>query len=286
MKGLCFSGGGIKIAAHIGALKAFEEENIKFDCVSGASSGSIVAVMYAIGYNSDEMWKYYNKIAPKIKYFEWKNILKLLYGLIFQKKIIINGLNSGKAIEKYMREMCNRKKIYNISQIKMPVNISMVDAEDGTTYIATSVEKRLETFDDVKYITDIPVCKAIRASCGFPIIFTPYEYNNMKLIDGGVRENLPWKSLKEIGADEIIAICFETTSSKGCCDNMIDVAVRALELQERELANYEKEGIENLITINMEKVSLLDYQSSEKMYKCGYEQAKKQISLYKHNKIG
>ena len=45
MKGLCFSGGGIKAASHIGALKAFEEERIRFDCVSGASSGSIIATM-------------------------------------------------------------------------------------------------------------------------------------------------------------------------------------------------------------------------------------------------
>ena len=36
MKGLCLAGGGVKAAAHIGALKAFEEEKIKFDCVSGA----------------------------------------------------------------------------------------------------------------------------------------------------------------------------------------------------------------------------------------------------------
>ena len=43
MRGLCFSGGGIKVASHIGALKALEEKNIKFDCVSGASSGRIIA---------------------------------------------------------------------------------------------------------------------------------------------------------------------------------------------------------------------------------------------------
>lgn len=86
MKGLCLAGGGIKAAAHIGALKAFEEEKIKFDCVSGASSGSIIATMYALGYNSDEMWKMFKKLAPKIKYYEWKNIFKLIYGLITQKK--------------------------------------------------------------------------------------------------------------------------------------------------------------------------------------------------------
>ena len=67
MKGLCLAGGGVKAAAHIGALKAFEEENIKFDCVSGASSGSIVATMYALGYTSDEMWKMFQKYSKKIK---------------------------------------------------------------------------------------------------------------------------------------------------------------------------------------------------------------------------
>ena len=67
MRGLCLIGGGIKAAAHIGALKAFEEANIKFDCVSGASSGSIIATMYALGYNSDEMWNMFKRYCKKIK---------------------------------------------------------------------------------------------------------------------------------------------------------------------------------------------------------------------------
>ena len=105
MKGLCLAGGGIKAAAHIGALKAFEEENIKFDSVSGASSGSIIATMYALGYNSDEMWKMFQKYVKKIKYVEWKNIIEMVVGLLFTGKIIINGLNSGKVIEKIIKEI-------------------------------------------------------------------------------------------------------------------------------------------------------------------------------------
>ena len=83
MRGLCFCGGGIKAASHIGALKALEEKNIKFDCVSGASSGSIIATLYALGYNSDEMWKMFQKYYKKIKYAEWKQIFKLIFGLLF-----------------------------------------------------------------------------------------------------------------------------------------------------------------------------------------------------------
>ena len=36
--GICFAGGGVKGAAHIGAIKALEEANIKFDYVGGTSS--------------------------------------------------------------------------------------------------------------------------------------------------------------------------------------------------------------------------------------------------------
>ena len=33
--GLVLSGGGVKGAAHIGVLKALEEENININCISG-----------------------------------------------------------------------------------------------------------------------------------------------------------------------------------------------------------------------------------------------------------
>ena len=45
--GICLAGGGIKGAAHIGVLKALNEKKIKVDMISGASSGSIVATLYA-----------------------------------------------------------------------------------------------------------------------------------------------------------------------------------------------------------------------------------------------
>lgn len=278
MRGLCLSGGGIKAAAHIGALKAFEEENIKFDCVSGASSGSIIATMYALGYSSDEMWRMFQKLAPKIKYYQWKNIFKLILGLIFKHQIIIDGLNSGKVIEKIISNICSEQKIYNMNQIKMPLLISMVDSQTGTVYIASSKETRVQLLDNTEFITDVPISTAVRASCSFPVVFSPCIYQDLQLIDGGTRENLPWKGLKKIGADEVFGISFNTIfEKKDCCQNLIDVAERAMELQGRELSSYEKAGIDKLITINMKKVSLLDSSKMEELYKLGYEQTKKQI---------
>ena len=282
MRGLSLSGGGIKAAAHIGALKAFEEEKIKFDCVSGASSGSIIATMYALGYSSDEMWKLFKKYYKKIKYVEWKQVIKMIFGLIFTRRLKIDGLNSGKVIEKIINEICKKSYVENINEIKMPLMISMVDLQKGTVYIASSQEKRKVLQDNTKYISDIPIATAVRASCSFPVVFSPCKFDGLQLIDGGTRENLPWKGLKEYGADEVYGIAFDTILEKNqCCKNMIEVAARAMELQGRELANYEKEGIDHLITICLKKVALLDSSQIDELYKMGYEETKKQLNLLK-----
>ena len=53
--GIAFGSGGAKGVAHLGALKAFEEEGISFDIIAGTSIGSIVGALYAKGYSSDDM---------------------------------------------------------------------------------------------------------------------------------------------------------------------------------------------------------------------------------------
>ena len=278
MKGLCLSGGGIKAAAHIGALKALEEKNIKFDCVSGTSSGSIIATMYALGYKSDEMYEMFKKYSKKIKYVELKNILKLIYGIIFKGRIIVEGLNSGKVIERIVDDICKQKGITNINEIKIPLLIPMVDIVTGEVLVATSKEARIKNSDMVTYVSDMPIGKAVRASCSFPVVFSPCEYNGKQLIDGGTRENLPWKELKAIGAEEVIGINFETILEKDdYYESFIDIATRSIDLVCHELFIYEKAGIDTLVDIPVKKISLLDDSKSEELYVIGYNAMKKYL---------
>ena len=53
--GLVMSGGGAKGAAHIGVIKALEENNIPIDYVAGTSIGAIIGSLYAMGYTPEEM---------------------------------------------------------------------------------------------------------------------------------------------------------------------------------------------------------------------------------------
>ena len=103
--GLALSGGGVKGSAHIGALKALEEEKVKIDYVGGTSSGSIVATLYAAGYKPEEIYNIFKKYCKNIKYVEMKNIFKLFFGIIFKGTIIIDGLNSGKSINKLINKL-------------------------------------------------------------------------------------------------------------------------------------------------------------------------------------
>ena len=56
--GIAFGGGGTRGLAHIGVLKAFEENGIEFDEVAGTSAGSIIGALYAYGLNSQEIYNF------------------------------------------------------------------------------------------------------------------------------------------------------------------------------------------------------------------------------------
>ena len=276
--GLCLAGGGIKGAAHIGAIKAIEEEKIKFDYVGGTSSGSIIACLYACGFKADEMYEIFKKYCKKIKYVDGINIIKLIIGLIFTGKIVINGLNSGKQIEKLINKVCNKKGIYNISDIKMPLVIPSVDLCTGRLISFTSCEFRNTYSDDIIFQNDVNIGTAVRASCSYPVVFSPCDYQNIKLIDGGIRENVPWKELRVLKADKVLNIIFEDDiNNDNCNKNIIEVAGRSINLLCRELSNYEMDGSDYTIKIKREKVGLLDTSRIDELYEIGYKATKKEL---------
>jgi NTE family protein len=271
---LCLAGGGIKGVAHIGVLKVLEEENIEIEYIGGTSSGSIVSSLYAAGFSADEIYYIFKKYCKKIKYANLKNILKLIYGLIIERKIIIDGLNSGKEIEKLINKESNKKGVYNISDIKKPLVIPSVNMNTGEVICFTSCSKRVEYSDKIKFVDDISIGKAVRASCSYPVVFSPCEYRDMELIDGGIRENVPWKELELLGAKNIVNVIFESDKKDNCCDNLIEVAGRSIDLLCRELSNYEMQGTYKILKIKTEKTGLLDISKLENLYYLGYKQAK------------
>ena len=281
--GICFSGGGIKGAAHIGAIKALEEENLKFDYISGTSSGSIIATLYAAGYSSDEMLKFFKKYAKKIKYVDPKNILILLINLFIKRKIVIKGFNEGTIIEKLLNKELNKKNIKNISDIKKELLIPSIDINTGEINVFISKENRAKYLDNIIYINNVNIGKAVRASCSYPVVFSPCKIDGKQLVDGGLRENVPWKLTKEKGADKVLSIIFdEEKNKKNYCKNILEVASNSLGILCHEISNYDLEGADYLLKIKTEKVQLLDYKKIDELYLKGYEQTKQKIKEIKN----
>jgi NTE family protein len=279
--GLSLSGGGIKGAAHIGAIKALEEENIKFDFISGTSSGSIVATLYACGYTTNEIYNIFNKYAKELKYMDVESIINILKKTLTGKIFNIDGLNSGNKIRKVINQICLEKGISNINQIRMPLLIPAVNICNEEVYVFSNNIRQNKT-DDVKYINDVNIGIAVQASCSYPGVFSPCKYEDKLLVDGGIAENLPWRETKRAGADKVLSIVFTDKKPKNCCQNIYEVVNKSFSILCHELAKYEWDGTDYLLKIETEKIGLLDNKKIKELYDEGYIQTKKNIKNIKN----
>ena len=96
-------------------------------------------------------------------------------------------------------------------------------------------------------------------------------------MDGGIRENIPWKQLKEIGVDKVISVIFSKKIKNKKEKNIIDVIDGSLDILCHELSIYELNGVDSLINISTEDISLLDVKKIEELYNIGYVTTKEYI---------
>jgi len=169
--GLALGGGAAKGIAYIGVLKVLERNKIPIDYISGTSIGSVIGGLYASGYSAKEL----EKIAIEM---DWKSL--------FDFSQLERGLISGKGIEKKIRELLKNKQF---KDLKIKFIATSVDIKTGREYFFNKGD----------------VTKAIRASIAIPGLFAPVHLHNMILVDGGVIDPVPVKSLKG-KCDKIIAV--------------------------------------------------------------------------------
>lgn len=283
--GLCLSGGGIKGVAHIGAIKALKEANIHFDYISGTSSGSIIATLYACGYTTDEMYVAFKKYAKKIGYWDFQNIWNVGKNFVKTGRIKLTGFNSGKSIYDFAHKLCGQKGISNIHQIERTLLIPTVNVYTEELYVFHSGSP-LKNEPNIKYINNVDIGTAVQASCSYPGIFCPCEYKNTLLIDGGVAENLPWRETKRIGADKVLSIVFVNQSPKRCCEHVVQVLDQSFSILCHELARYEWDGTDCLLKIEHDNVGLLDWRKVDELYEQGYLQTKQKLKKFMPQLLG
>ena len=275
--GVALSGGGAKGIAHAGVLKALQDSNIEISAIGGTSSGAFIACMYALGYSPEEMYEIFKIYSKEMVEEEKKGKIGKI-NKIFNFKS--TGFRKGENIEKIFNRLSEQKGIKNISQIQtLPISIPAVDIKDGKEYIFTNnISSDAKVYK--KYITDIPIGKALRASSSFPALFCPCDFKEHKFLDGGALNNIPVLEVKRQGVDKVLAINFKADDITNS-SNYMDIAMRTIDLMGNKISEKNLKMSDYVITLELEKTGLLEINKLEKFYEQGYYQTINKINEIK-----
>ncbi|MGV3687191.1 MAG: patatin-like phospholipase family protein [Daejeonella sp.] len=198
--GLVFSGGGAKGLAHIGVLKALEENNIPVDYVVGTSMGGIVGGMYASGYSPAEI----EHIALSSDFQDWVNgSFKNNYRYFFNKKPENPSFLTAKLQVDTGFNFKLRSNLIN----DVPLNYALLELFGQASVNAKDDFNNLLVpfrciVADVLSQEMIPVSKgnlpeAIRGTFAVPLVYRPVKVNDKYVFDGGLYNNFPVDVLKD-----------------------------------------------------------------------------------------
>ena len=263
--GLALSGGGIRGIAHAGVLKALEDNNIKVDIIGGTSSGGLIASLYAMGYSPMYIFFLFKKYADEIINISSAPIIAGISNFMNKKKSRFIGFKSGLSLEKSYNDLAIRKGINSISDVKMPLVIPAVDISDSREYVFTNYIPPNKD-DKVKYIDDISIGKAVRASSSFPAIFCPCNFKTHKFLDGGVLDNIPVSEVKKQGATKVIAVNFKADDIDED-SNVMDITMRTIDIMGNKISEESLEMSDFILTIQTDKTGLLDTKKLDSCYK-------------------
>ncbi|WP_231465301.1 patatin-like phospholipase family protein [Pedobacter sp. Leaf132] len=206
--GLVFSGGGAKGLAHIGTLKALEENHIPIDYITGTSMGGIVGAMYAAGYtpaqieniatgNEFQNWVngrytsdytyYFEKNAPNASMLAAKVAIDSGFHFSFRSNLINDIPLNFAFLELFSQASAASKDNFNNLFVPFRCMVADVLSQESITVDKGSL------------------AEAVRATMTVPIIYRPIKLDGKYVFDGGLYNNFPADVMqKEFEPDYII----------------------------------------------------------------------------------
>lgn len=246
--GLSLAGGGARGFTHVGALRAFDEENIVFDYVSGTSAGSIVGALYCAGYSYKQM---------------------LAFGKTFSDRQIRTSSSiffpsPSKNIEHLVRSMIGD---ITFDKLLTPFCCVAVDLSTG--------EEEVFSQGDVS--------SAVACSCCAPVVFQPFKRGEHFYIDGGLSNNLPSDTLRRMGAEIVVGVDINSTRGEGTnSTKLIDVMLATWRIAMKSTVYKGYQNSDIVITPDVKRFkSTTVNQDIEEMAEEGYKAAKEKMPQIK-----
>ncbi len=176
--GLALAGGFARGIAHIGVLRVLQEAGIPIDCVAGTSVGALIAVGFCAGTSLDEM----EKVGASTSFTDFGRWTPSWLGLATNQRM-----------EKYLARFTPAR---TFEELQTPLAIAATDIVEGVSV----------------YYSHGSIIPPLRASCSYPGLFVPIQYENRTLVDGFLTAPVPIEGALLLGADIVVAVYLESGS--------------------------------------------------------------------------
>ena len=173
--GLALGGGFARGIAHLGVLRCLQQHGIPIDCIAGTSAGALAGVAFGSGLPFEHIVK---------------EAAAIRFGNFGQWRFSHMGLASNRRLESYPRDHFG---VSDFKDLKIPLAIAATDLLSG----------------QAMYYTSGPIGPPLRASCAYPGLFQPVEYDGRLLVDGFVAAAVPVDGVRLMGAEVVIAVFLE-----------------------------------------------------------------------------
>jgi len=235
---LSLSGGGLRAAAHIGALKFLEEEGVEITAVSGSSAGAIVALMIAHGYRSEKIYTF-------LKEIEKKELFRLSTN---------PGIFSLREMEQKLRAFI---EIKSYREMQIPLYTCVTDINSGESLYLDSGDAIANTI----------------ASSSLTPIFEAREISGRFYVDGGFSDNLPVRPLKALG-EKVLAINVNPLTG-GNPRGFKSLLIRSILIMLHANVRHSLQITDACIDIEgVSRMHLFNFKEIDTAYEAGYQELK------------
>lgn len=173
--GLALAGGFARGIAHIGVLRVLREAGIPIDVVAGTSVGALIGAAFCAGTPLEEM----EQIGATTSFTDFGRWTPSWLGLATNQRL-----------EKFLARFTH---VRNFEEMAIPLAIATTDINAGVSV----------------YYTRGPVALPLRASCAYPGLFVPIQFEGRTLVDGFLTAPVPVEGALLLGADIVIAVYLE-----------------------------------------------------------------------------
>ncbi len=229
--GIALGGGAAFGLAHIGVLKALEDNGVAVDLVAGCSMGSLVALGYCAGFRPATMVDIALRLGTK----------RTVLGAMLDFTLTRPALFSGDKVVGILGPLAG--DVRNFDQLTLPCRVVATDIETG------------ERIDIGTGPTEI----AGRASCSIPMLWSPVMHMGRVLVDGGVVDPVPAEVVHNMGADICIAVNAVPQLKKGV-ETVLTTWYRRLKRLDPFSYLAGSQGLPNMLDLVMNTMQALQYE--------------------------